>query len=387
MKKLLLFLGFFICCVHISVFAQDDSTKAIPKYQFGGYIKFLETQSFDHLSNTHSATHLLHNRLRLKWNPSTQWTLQAEVRNRIFWGSGVQNNPFFARYLRNQNEWLLLSDAWINQSNLVAHTVIDRFYVDWKWEKITFRLGRQRINWGIASIWNPNDLFNAYNFLDIDYEERPGSDAIKGKYNFENLSTLEVVYAQTSKKNAIYAAKYFFNTSNIDYQLIAGNYQGAATLGIGFAGNLGDGGLKAEFQHYFKRDILSPSQTNFTMGYEYMFSKGWFLSAGYLLNSLGLVEPISNFNTIDFRLSSKNLMPTKHNVLFTASKQVGPLSSLALTTIYAPKTNLMIAVPTFTYSISNNMEGNIFLQSFFADLQANFKAVSTIVLARLRWSF
>lgn len=387
MKKLLLFSGILIFCLQEIVCAQEDSTLAKPSFQVGGYIKFLETQSFDQISNTHSATHLLHNRLRLKWNPTANWTVQGEIRNRIFWGSGVRNNPFFTSFLRNQNEWLLLGDAWINQSNLVAHTMIDRLFVDWKWKKMDIRLGRQRINWGMATLWNPNDIFNAYNFLDIDYEERPGSDALKGKYHFENLAAIEVVYAQTSKKTSIFAAKYFFNTANIDFQLIAGNYHGAATFGAGLAGNLGDGGIKAEFQQYVKKDENNPAQTNFTMSYDYMFNKGWFLSLGYLVNSLGLVTPINNFNLVDFRLSSKNLMPTKHNYLLTASKQVGPLSSLALTTVYAPKTNLLIAVPSFTYSISNNVEGNLFVQSFFAELNSSFQSVSTMLLARLRWSF
>ena len=28
-------------------------------------------------------------------------------------------------------------------------------------------------------VWNPNDLFNAFSFVDFDYEERPGSDALR----------------------------------------------------------------------------------------------------------------------------------------------------------------------------------------------------------------
>ena len=57
---------------------------------------------------------------------------------------------------------------------------------DYRDNKINFRIGRQRINWGTTTIWNPNDIFNAYNFLDFDYEERPGMDGGKFQYIFNN---------------------------------------------------------------------------------------------------------------------------------------------------------------------------------------------------------
>ena len=371
--------------VNCYVFAQD-STKISP-IQLGGYLKFFETQNIDEFNKTHAATHLIHHRVRAKWTITPKLFVNAELRNRIFWGSAVRDNPFFAEFLRNPNDWMSLSTSWINQFDLVAHSTIDRLYLDWKWKKFNIRVGRQRINWGMASIWNPNDIFNAYNFLDVDYEERPGSDAIKLQYNFENLSSLDVVYAQTGKNTSISAAKYFFNKSTFDFQFIAGNYQGVGSFGFGLAGNVGEAGIKAEIQHYLEQPSISLSQTNLTIGLDYMFSKAWYISGGYLFNSLGIVEPITNLSNLNFRLSSKNLMPTKHNYLVTVSKQINPLSSVSLTSIYAPQTNLLITIPTFTYSVSNNVELNLFWQSFFAEVNTAFRPLSNVLMGRLRWSF
>ncbi len=384
MYRFILFISFLFVLKN-QIMAQD-SVKVSP-IKWSGYVKFLETQNVDHLNQSLSATHLIHNRMRMKWNIAPKIQLQAELRNRIFWGSAVRNNPFFAEYLKNQNEWFGLSTAWINQLDLVAHSTFDRLYLDWKWKKISFRVGRQRINWGISSVWNPNDIFNAYNFLDVDYEERPGSDAIKMQYHFENMSSLEAVYAQTSKNTSISAIKYFFNRSNVDFQFIAGNYHGGGTFGLGIAGNLGDAGIKAELQHYLEQPSTSLSQTNLTLGIDYLFAKGWYVSGGYLLNSLGITTPIAGLNAVDFRLSSKNLMPTKHNYLLMLNKQLGPLSSVSLTSIYAPQTSLLIAIPTFSYSMSNNIEMNIFWQSFYAEVFNSFRPVNNVWMARLRWSF
>ena len=380
------FISLVVClCLHGVSFGQD-STKASP-FQLGGYVKFLETGTFDQVNKTQSNTHLIHNRLRMKWSIGHKLYLQTEVRNRIFWGSSVQQNPFFADYLRNANEWLNLSSPWIRQSDLVAHTTIDRLFFDYKYKQLSMRIGRQRINWGIASIWNPNDLFNAFNFLDVDYEERPGSDALKAQYHLENMSSFDFVYAQTGINSSIYAGKYFFNAKGFDVQIIAGNYKGGGTFGLGLAGNWGDAGLKAEAQHYVEKPGLLLPQTNVTVGIDYMMSKGWYINGGYLYNSLGISEPIGNWNFVDFRLSSKNLMPTKHNYLISVSKQLNPLSSLSLTTIYAPQTNLLIAVPTLTYSAANNIELNMFWQSFFAELNQSFRPMSNVLMGRIRWSY
>ena len=39
--------------------------------------------------------------------------------------------------------------------------------MDWANEKLQLRVGRQRINWGINTTWNPNDIFNSYNIYDV----------------------------------------------------------------------------------------------------------------------------------------------------------------------------------------------------------------------------
>ena len=63
--------------------------------------------------------------------------------------------------------------------SVVFNTTIDRVFLEYNKNDWEVRVGRQRINWGINLAWNPNDVFNAYSFFDFDYEERPGSDAIR----------------------------------------------------------------------------------------------------------------------------------------------------------------------------------------------------------------
>ena len=98
---------------------------------------------------------------------------RLEIRNRIFYGEQVKQILILEK--SSINTMVIQSFAFMDQRRIfVAQSVIDRMLIQYSDEKWDITIGRQRINWGINNIWNPNDIFNAYNFLEFDYEERPG---------------------------------------------------------------------------------------------------------------------------------------------------------------------------------------------------------------------
>ncbi|MEZ4983057.1 MAG: hypothetical protein R2769_16025 [Saprospiraceae bacterium] len=99
------------------------------------------------------------------------------------------------------NDYFDLSIEGADQMGVAAQMMLDRLFVQYTYKQFEARLGRQRINWGISTIWNPNDIFNAYNFSDFDYEERPGSDAMLLKYYIGYAEyQLAVRYLKSRKK-------------------------------------------------------------------------------------------------------------------------------------------------------------------------------------------
>ena len=290
MKKLLFI--FLVLPVAWRTNAQDTTT--LPKkLNISGYIKDLQTLSFDKNFKDLITGNLLHNRLNVKWKPSERITTAAEFRNRLFWGEEVRLTPGFASLLRNDNEKANLQKAWINSKSLVLHTNVERLYFDYQDTELNVRIGRQRINWGLTTTWNPNDIFNVYNFLDFDYEERPGVDGGKFKYIFSNSFNAELAYAHTGKKDGDVAAlKYGFNKWNYDMQFITGWYNAHPTLGAGWAGYIKDAGFKGEAQYFFgSKD--STDHFNMTLEGDYMFKKGWYVNLGLLYNNHGLDQPVT----------------------------------------------------------------------------------------------
>jgi hypothetical protein len=246
------------------------------------------------------------------------------------------------------------------------------------------RAGRQRINWGITNTWNPNDLFNTYNFLDFDYEERPGSDAMKIQYRVGELSNIELAYAK-KKDQPVSAIKYFTNYKKYDLQVIAGIYQSRFTAGMGWAGSISDVGFKGEAEFYTHQ---KDSASHFISSVEadYIFKNGWYVSSVILYNQKGLNGPISEEMNMVFAASPRNLMHAKWSWLINSSKEFTPRFNGSMTVVYSPRLNMIILFPSFRYNLKPNLDFDFVWQSFFAE-QNKFKALSHAAFLRLKWSF
>lgn len=369
----------------ITVNAQD-STIQENKWTLTGYVKNMQSISFSNNIDQLLATNLLHNRINTKWKPTEWFTFAAEFRTRVIWGDEVRLIPNYAEQLRNSNENKNLSVTWLNQQPMVFHTNTERLWVAYQKNKWNVRAGRQRINWGITTVWNPNDIFNTYNFLDFDYEERPGSDAVKVIYNVSDFSNIEISYAAGNKTvKPVSAFKYDFNKAGYDIQLMAGIYENRFTIGAGWAGSIKEAGFKGEVQFY-SGNASQRAHLNASLECDYVFKKGWYLNTGVLYNSEGLLTNVSSFDSLNFKFTPLNLMPTKWNFAITGSKEITPLFSGNATVLYAPGTNLFLFLPSFRYNIATNLDADLVWQSFFAET-THFKALNHRAFLRLKLSF
>ncbi len=381
----ILFSIFCLFLYGLTASAQDSSALA-KKLTLNGYIKDMQSLDFNKDFSELLTGNLLHNRINLKWKASAAFSAAAEFRTRFFWGEEVKSIPGFASLMRNSNERLDLQKIWIEEPSMVLLSNTERLYLDFRTEKFNIRTGRQRINWGITTSWNPNDIFNSYNFLDFDYEERPGVDGAKLGYSFNNSSNAEIAYALTGKDESVGAIKYSLNKWNYDIQFITGWYHDNFTLGAGWAGNIKDAGFKGEGQYFFAgRD--SSDRLNLSLEGDYMFSNGWYINLSMLFNNKGIMEPIDSRNDLNLSLSPENLMPTKWNLLLTTAKEITPLFSANGSLLYAPGTKLLIIYPSLQYNIAPEIDVNLVWQSFFAEMNNRFDGIDHRCFLRLKASF
>jgi hypothetical protein len=388
--KLKIGLWALVICWSISITLQaqnNDSTEANKKFEIRGYIKDLQSLTFDKNFDNLVTGNLIHNRLTARWMPTQKITGGMEIRNRLYWGEEAKVFSAFPEMLRNPNEAFNLSASLLKTESLVLHSTIDRLWLEYHGAKWDARIGRQRINWGIGTIWNPNDIFNTYNFLDFDYEERPGRDAVKFVYRLGEMSNIELAAAAADRNDKTVAAiKYFINKWNYDFQFTAGVFQERITAGAGWSGSIKDAGFKGELQ-YFAPHNDTASHVNVTLESDYVFEKGWYLSMGFLFNSAGILLPVDDWATLNFQLSPQNLMPTQWNTLLTLGKEFTPLFSGNLSMIYSPGTNLAILLPGIKYNIATNFDFDFIWQSFFVEQFNEFEAISHRCFLRMKWNF
>jgi hypothetical protein len=235
-------------------------------------------------------------------------------------------------------------------------------------------------------VWNPNDIFNTYNFLDFDYEERPGSDAIRIQYYLDDFSKIELAAKKSREKDDhIIATMYKFNKWSYDIQLITGMYQKDWVIGTGWAGNLKNAGFKGEVTYFVPFEKDNTDALSASVSVDYGFKKGLYLHGSVLYNSAAS-EFLGGFENLLFaNVTARNLIPFEYAGFLQLSKEFSPVFSASFSTTYSPTNHSVITIPMVKYSITTNWEFDFTGQSFFEFEE--YKSLGHSFFARLRWSF
>ena len=413
--NLFISLGFLLILPGFDLNAQkkEKKEKKEKKYTFNGYLKDLQSfYMFDGFEDL-TGENRIHNRFNFKWFPNKNFTVGMGLRNQIIFGEFPKymndtfeafseiieanpdlNIPLSYGELLEPNENLLpLAYTIYDGRSLLINTHLDRFWVDWYKGNWQVRIGRQRVNWGKNWVWNPNDLFNAYSFLDFDYEERPGSDAIRVNYFMKKNREIEVVFNPNKnfKEESIYGIKYAFNKWNYDFQLIASSFKTDIALGAGWAGNIKNAGFKGEMTYFVPTDSLSQEGLVAAIGIDYSFDMGLLVQTEILYNQFGSADQ-QNVLTDAFSGSSlgpKNLWSDRWAFILSLNYSVSPLINASLSSIINPESGAYFILPGVTFSLNENLDFYILAQItekqiLPAPLNKDFYG---LLNTRLKWSF
>lgn len=371
-----------------NVYGQEEEEK---KWELRGYVSNMMT--FDWSTDTLHLDNLVHNRLNLKWFPTEFFNIKIDLRNRIFAGNSVKAIPGFEEIIDGQNGYFDLSVQFPEKKAYLVQSVLDRAYVEWYKDNWEIRLGRQRINWGVNLIWNPNDLFNAYSFYDFDYVERPGSDALLFKKYIGATSSLEfAMNAADDFNDIIMAGRYSWNKWDYDFQLIAAKANRDIVFGMAWAGNIKKAGFKGEASFFYPYESSSSDKVLLmaVVSADYAFKNTVYLHTGVLFNSDGSDE--ISFGTLGISdpaiLSARTLSPFTWSVFFQSSYQIHSLLASGLAIIYFPgKRNALFINPSMSYSLKEDLDIGLFIQWYYDDLMGDYKAYRRSVYLRAKWSF
>ena len=385
--SILLPLAFLI--IHNSASSQNDTLKHIPEFTVKGYIKYLEQVSFAGDATNMLSDNLIHNRLNFRYQPNKHFNFRLEIRNRIYYGDLVKSYPDFASLVTSSNETFNLSTNWINKNSVLFNSTIDRASVEYMGGKWDVTIGRQRINWGINTVWTPNDIFNTFNYFDFDYEERPGSDAVRIQYNLKASSSLELAVSpgKTIDKSTE-AVMYHFNKLNYDFQIFSGVYNQDYTAGAGWAGNIKDAGFKGEVSYFTPTSHFADSNAvAASVSVDYAFKNGIYILVSALYNSAGNDSILNIAQLTNESLSAKNIFPFKYTAFAQISYSFTPILKATLGAMYSPAGNSVIILPSISYSIADNWILDLTGQSFFSEQNNSYTSLGNSIYLRMKWGF
>lgn len=356
---------------------------------FRGYVKELGAFSLSNDLGTLRFDNILHHRIESRFDLGEKVEIRADARTRLFNGWTVKNSPDYGDFLSNDPGYFDLSHTWIDSDNSVLNTAIDRLHLSFisgPWE---VHAGRQRINWGKTMVWNPNDLFNAYAYLDFDYEERPGTDALYASYSWSYASSVEIGYRLGNGINeSVIAGMVRGNAGEYDLQFIVGNYFEELAMGTGWSGYLRNAGFKGELTYFHPRENIFSEAGHFTstVGADYMFPSGVYSSVELLYNG-GWDRSLNPVAQLTQPPSASDLFIAETGYFLNTSIQTDPLTSISGGIMGSFDRKMIILIPQLTRSISENTDLLILAQLLKGSVFTDLTETPNAIYFRIKYSY
>ncbi|TVR15615.1 MAG: hypothetical protein EA391_10220 [Balneolaceae bacterium] len=336
----------------------------------------------------------LQNRLNVRYDISPSLTFNWQMRTRFFAGSLVNelNDIPGVRY----SDLIDIDDGIVDLSWIIAdrdtwllHYIPDRLNIDWQNGDWRITAGRQRVNWGINMVSNPNDLFNIYSFYEFDYPERPGTDAIRIQHFIDWASRVEVAFSPArNMRNSVGAALYGFDVRGYDLQLIAGYFRHMFAAGGGWAGNIGESGFKGEVMFFSGLDKppAGNRETNLVaaLSVDHMFENSLFLVVEGLYNKEGGRD---EFLLLGEPLAANNPSFSRYQLTTVGSYPFNPVWDGSLALIWYPDEGAVFLSPSITHSLTQDIDVNILAQIFAGSDDSVFSNAGSVIAGSVKWNF
>ncbi|UCH13856.1 MAG: hypothetical protein JSV22_12210 [Bacteroidales bacterium] len=411
-------------------FSQDD--KKPRNWELNGYVSNMQSVMYENLNDLWLTENLLHNRLNFNWHISEKLTFSLQFRNRFIYGDLIRFDQLlkdiedqldgdtassitslfgmdpggagqgltgFSNYvdqIDSDNGITDLSIMIAKGNSYLLNMFFDRLWIQYTIDNLEITAGRQRINWGQTFVWNPNDIFNTYNFFDFDYPERPGSDAIRIQYYPGYTSTVEAAIKLDSAENITAAGLYRFNRWNYDIQLLGGILNSEDFVaGFGWSGNIKAASFRGELSYFHPRDNFSDTTGLFfaSLSSEYVFKNSLMIQVEALYRQLPKGFDVSDFSEFySGPLSVKKLSFTEYNIFSQATYPVTPLLNATLGgMLFLGEISGYYIGPSLSYSLMDNLDFSTYFQFFSGKFPDNEgikqKQNFNLAFIRLKMSF
>ena len=379
--------GFLLIFSPSTTHAQQSGQKF--KLRLNGYLKELGSLGAGNQFEHFQYDNILHNRIESEWSYGQNLTLNADLRTRLINGYTVRHQPGYAELLENDPGYADLSWTPVHTSQSILHTNIDRLNLSYYSGDFQVNFGRQRINWSRTFVWSPNDLFNNFAYLDFDYEERPGTDALNLQYSWSYASSVQLTTQFGHHwDESVIASMLRSSLGTYDVQVVAGHYYDQWALGAGWAGYLKSAGFKGEITYFQPEHNFLDQSGHFTAttGLDYMFPSSLYVQGEILYNG-GWKRTLNPTAQLLQPPRADNLFIARTATFLNLSYPVHPLINVSFSSIISPDRPIYVFIPQATFSLSDNVDLLLLSQLFKGRILKQATPTPNYFYFRIKWSF
>ncbi len=388
--------------------AVPTTAAGLLEWTAGGYLKdFLtrsETPSADSAAGPGMWQNTLQLRLNLHLYPTQTVTAALESRHLLVFQRNVGIETGYGRLVTPQGDYYFDLDGIRTRRNSVLRTTIDRLYADWTYRSLEVTAGRQRIAWGTCLVWNPVDLFNPYNVLDFDYEEKPGTDAFRIQMYTGAVSTVEVAGAPgRTGREAAYGIRCVTGLRGYDLGVVGGWERRFWRMGMEWAGQIAGGGFRGEALYSRPGETIvlgaqvgtGPSDGTVSgeardfwtlaLSYDYTFHNSFYIHDELLYNGLGATDD-AGLRRTETAVTGE-LSPARYSVFHEFAYDLTPLLRADIFALLNPRDHSWICISTLAYSLSADWEVSAYAIPSGGRSGSEFGDIPGQVALRIRYDF
>ncbi len=269
-----------------------------------------------------------------------------------------------------------------NGQNIFWRHRLYRAYGQYKTEKASIAVGRQRIAWGTGRFWNPTDLFNPIDPLQLEQDEKRGIDAVSFDWFFDDFSFLNLVYApQKSQENLKAGLRLKTSLEDWDLSFIGGRFEGDKVIGGDFSTTLFEGGIRGEMT-YTHTSTDNNDFFRFVLSYDYTFENSLYFLFEYFYNGGNLpVFDLTSFLQDGIVTVQKNFLG------LNLGYDITPLVRAEALLIWDVDGKSIFIWPKLIWSVAQNLDATLSGQIYHGNEDSEFGSFSNLYHAQLQYFF
>ena len=343
--------------------------------------------------------------------PHPRITIAAECDQRLLIGESARLIRQASDAYRFDEPYFGWRRSLLDEEDAILEARIDRLWITGYHGDLEVTLGRQRIAWGTALVWNPIDLFNPASPLDFANIEKPGADGLRAQYYLGAASRIEIAGAlRRPEEHSIAAAQLVLNRWEYDWHFLGGRQAKEWVAGSAWAGNIHGGGFRGELLGRFPAEETAKqagagkqdgppafgvsgegsdqedAALIAVLSGDYTFRSSLYLHSEVLFDSRGTTGDAGGFRLLE-ALQEGRLTPARWSVFAEMARQLHPLVYAGLSGILNPSDGSWYAGPTVTWNALTNLDVTLTGQLFGGDSGTEFGDNGTILLAQGKWSW